>query len=205
MSGGRDEAMFTGLVEALGEVEAVQPRDAGLRLSVRHPALAAELRLGESVAVDGVCLSVIEVGADQFAFDVGPETLVRTTLGDLRPGHAVNLERALRLGDRLGGHWVQGHVDGVGRIAAKEARGEWQIVWFETPPLLTRQMVVKGSVAVDGVSLTIVDLYRDRFSVMLIPHTLQQTTLGRKQVGDRVNLETDILAKYVQRLLTGTE
>jgi riboflavin synthase len=197
--------MFTGLVEALGEVEAVQPRDAGLRLSVRHPALAAELRLGESVAVDGVCLSVIEVGADQFAFDVGPETLVRTTLGDLRPGHAVNLERALRLGDRLGGHWVQGHVDGVGRIAAKEARGEWQIVWFETPPLLTRQMVVKGSVAVDGVSLTIVDLYRDRFSVMLIPHTLQQTTLGRKQVGDRVNLETDILAKYVQRLLTGTE
>jgi len=205
VSGGRDEAMFTGLVEALGEVEAVQPRDAGLRLSVRHPALAAELRLGESVAVDGVCLSVIEVGADQFAFDVGPETLVRTTLGDLRPGHAVNLERALRLGDRLGGHWVQGHVDGVGRIAAKEARGEWQIVWFETPPLLTRQMVVKGSVAVDGVSLTIVDLYRDRFSVMLIPHTLQQTTLGRKQVGDRVNLETDILAKYVQRLLTGTE
>ncbi len=205
MSGGRDEAMFTGLVEALGEVEAVQPRDAGLRLSVRHPALAAELSLGESVAVDGVCLSVIEVGSDRFAFDVGPETLVRTTLGDLRPGYAVNLERALRLGDRLGGHWVQGHVDGVGRIAAREARGEWQIVWFETPPLLSRQMVVKGSIAVDGVSLTIVDLYRDRFSVMLIPHTLQQTTLGRKQIGDRVNLETDILAKYVQRLLTGTE
>lgn len=197
--------MFTGLVEALGEVQAVQPREAGLRLSVRHPALAAELTLGESVAVDGVCLSVIEVGSDRFSFDVGPETLVRTTLGELRPGYVVNLERALRLGDRLGGHWVQGHVDGVGRIAAKETRGEWQMVWFETPPLLTRQMVIKGSVAVDGVSLTIVDLYRDRFSVMLIPHTLQQTTLGRKQTGDRVNLETDILAKYVQRLLTSTE
>lgn len=197
--------MFTGLVEALGEVQAVQPREAGLRLSVRHPALAAELTLGESVAVDGVCLSVIEVGSDRFSFDVGPETLVRTTLGELRPGYVVNLERALRLGDRLGGHWVQGHVDGVGRIVAKETHGEWQMVWFETPPLLTRQMVIKGSVAVDGVSLTIVDLYRDRFSVMLIPHTLQQTTLGRKQTGDRVNLETDILAKYVQRLLTGTE
>lgn len=197
--------MFTGLVEALGEVEKVEPRDPGIRLTIRHNGLAPELRLGESVAVDGVCLSVVEIGPESFVFEVGPETLTRTTLGELRPGHLVNLERALRIGDRLGGHWVQGHVDGVGRLAAREVRGDWHMVWIETPALMTRQMVIKGSVAVDGVSLTIVDLHRDRFSVMLIPHTLQNTTLGRKQVGDRVNLETDILAKYVQRLLTGTD
>lgn len=197
--------MFTGLIEALGQVEAVAQQPPGMRLTVRHADMARQLSRGESVAVDGVCLSVVEAAADCFAFDVGPETLARTTLGGLQPGHVVNLERALRVGDRLGGHWVQGHVDGVGRILSRQTQGEWQVVWFETPPLLTRQMVVKGSVAVDGVSLTIVDLHRDRFSVMLIPHTLQQTTLGRKQVGDRVNLETDILAKYVQRLLTGME
>jgi len=197
--------MFTGLVEALGEVIAVEPRPPGLCLTVRHAGLAEQLRVGESVALDGVCLTVTERVGECFRFELGPETLARTTLGQLQAGRPVNLERALRLGDRLGGHWVQGHVDGVGRILSRHPQGDWQTVWIETPPLLTRQMVVKGSVAVDGVSLTIVELYRDRFSVMLIPHTLQQTTLGHKQAGDAVNLETDILAKYVHRLLTASE
>jgi len=194
-------AMFTGLVEALGEVTAVVDEGPGRRLGLRH-SMAAELEVGESVAVNGVCLTVVEVCTPCFSFQAGPETLARTNLGVLRPGDFVNLERSLRLGDRLGGHWVQGHVDGVGSLAKRIPHGEWDMVWFACPVQLARQLVSKGSVAVDGVSLTVVDVEDDRFSVALIPHTLNCTTLGRRKVGELVNLETDILGKYVLRYLS---
>jgi riboflavin synthase len=192
--------MFTGLVEALGTVRGLAPGGPGRRLTVAA-GLASELALGESVAVNGACLTVVARDAETFAFDVGPETLARTNLGGLRPGDRVNLERALRLGDRLGGHLVQGHVDGVGRVENRRAEGEWVTVWFRCPPALAAEMVPKGSVAVDGVSLTLVDVAVDRFNVALIPHTLSATTLGLKGPGDAVNLETDILGKYVVKYL----
>ena len=194
--------MFTGLVERMGEVRRVDPDGAGGCVVVLNaPGLAAELSLGESIAANGACLTVVERDAESFRFQAGPETLLRTNLGELVLGDRVNLERALRLSDRLGGHLVQGHIDGVGRIAERSRQGEWETVWFSCPPELTRQMVRKGSIAVDGVSLTLVDLAADRFSVMLIPHTLENTTLGFKQSGATVNLETDLIAKYVQRLV----
>jgi riboflavin synthase len=194
--------MFTGLVERMGEVRRIEPDGEGGRVIVlAAPGFAAELTLGESVAVNGACLTVIEQVGDSFTFQAGSETLLRTNLGELAAGDNVNLERALRLSDRLGGHLVQGHVDGVGRILDRTRQGEWETVWFSCPKELTRQMVSKGSIAVDGVSLTLVEVAADRFSVMLIPHTLTHTTLGFKQPGATVNLETDLIAKYVQRLL----
>jgi riboflavin synthase len=196
--------MFTGLVERMGEVRRIDPDGAGGRvICLAAPGFATELSLGESVAVNGACLTVIERGVESFTFQAGPETLLRTNLGELATGDRVNLERALRLSDRLGGHLVQGHIDGVGRIAERSRRGEWETVRFACPHDLTRQMVVKGSLAVDGVSLTLVDVSKDGFTVMLIPHTLANTTLGFKQSGASVNLETDIVAKYVQRLVSG--
>jgi riboflavin synthase len=195
--------MFTGLVEVLGTVQRVEAGGSGRHLVVSVPTYAAELALGESVAVNGACLTVVEHNAATCRFEVGPETLRRTNLGELVSGDRVNLERSLRLGDRLGGHLVQGHVDGLGRIAERRRQGEWELVWFSCAPELTAQMVPKGSVAVDGVSLTLVDVTADRFSVALIPHTLAQTTLGFKPVGAHVNLETDLLAKYVWKCLRG--
>ncbi len=198
--------MFTGLVEALGVVHTLAEEPAGRRLVVEHPAIAGQVRLGESVAVNGACLTVVAIEPGErgdrgtFTFQLGPETLAKTNLGSLRSGDRVNLERALRVGDRLGGHWVQGHVDGLGRIAQRRLEGDYEIVWFECPAEITAQMVPKGSVALDGVSLTLIEVEPARFSVMLIPHTLAQTTLGFKQPGDAVNLETDILAKYVAAL-----
>jgi riboflavin synthase len=192
--------MFTGLVEALGTVERVEGDGAGgCHLVVAAPGLAAGLAVGESVAVNGACLTVVEHDAETFRFQAGPETLRRTNLGDLAAGDRVNLERSLRVGDRLGGHIVQGHVDGVGHVAERQRQGDWETVWFTCPPDLARQMVPKGSVAVDGVSLTLVDVGRDRFSVALIPHTLANTTLGFKAAGAAVNLETDLFAKYVHK------
>jgi riboflavin synthase len=192
--------MFTGLVEALAEVADVADDAHGRRLTLRWDA-ADQLNVGESVAVNGVCLTVIHTSPPRFALEAGPETLAKTNLGALRPGSRANLERALRAGDRLGGHWVQGHVDGVGVLAKRLRQGEWETVWFQCPASLAMQMVEKGSVAVDGVSLTVVEALADRFSVALIPHTLAATTLGFKQPGDTVNLETDILGKYVARYL----
>lgn len=193
--------MFTGLVEALGEVRQVRDDGTGRQLVIAAPAIAPELTLGESVAVNGACLTVVEHDRAACRFQVGPETLLRTNLGELQPGDGVNLERALRVSDRLGGHLVQGHVDGLGTIVRRERQGEWEFVAFGCPAELTRQMVAKGSVAVDGVSLTLVDVLAEQFSVMLIPHTLAHTTLGRKGPGGRVNLETDLLAKYVWKAL----
>src|SRR5437763_1868311 len=191
--------MFTGLVEALGTVARVAPDGAGGHELVIAAPWAAELTLGESVAVNGACLTVVERSPDDFRVQAGPETLARTNLGELAAGDRVNLERSLRLGDRLGGHLVQGHVDGVGRVAERIPQGDWETVWFACPPALAAQMVPKGSVAVDGVSLTLVDVAADRFSAALIPHTLAATTLGSKRPGATVNLETDLIGKYVAK------
>jgi riboflavin synthase len=193
--------MFTGLVERLGTVRKVAPDGAGTLLEIIEPQLAPELKPGESVAVNGVCLTVVEQGKEAFHFQVGPETLRCTNLGELHVGDRVNLERSLAIGDRLGGHIVQGHVDGVGRIARRQPEKDWDMVWIDCPPELARQMVRKGSIAVDGVSLTLVDVTPASFSVALIPHTLAATTLGFKQPPATVNLETDLFAKYIAKFL----
>jgi riboflavin synthase len=194
--------MFTGLVEALAPVERVEADGDGRALVIAAP-FAADLALGESIAVNGACLTVVAHDAHTCRFQAGPETLRRTNLGELRPGERVNLERALRVGDRVGGHLVQGHVDGLGRVASRRRQAEWEVVWFAAPAELAAQLVPKGSVAVDGVSLTVVDVTADGFSAALIPHTLAQTTLGFKPPGASVNLETDVLAKYVWKCLGG--
>ncbi len=193
--------MFTGLIEALGTVREQTATGAGRRLVIAERAIAGELRLGESVAVNGVCLTVVAHDAETFAFEAGPETLTRTNLGALSAGDRVNLERSLRVGDRLGGHFVQGHVDGVGRVERHLRQGEWLSVWFSCAGELAAHMVSKGSVAVDGVSLTLVDVEANGFSVALIPHTLEHTTLGYKVPGAAVNLETDVLAKCVWKFV----
>jgi riboflavin synthase len=197
--------MFTGLVELRAAVDQLVPDPPGVRLVVRAPLLARETNIGASIAVNGCCLTVVEVGDETFGFDAGAETLSRTNLGRLRPGGVVNLERSLKIGDRLGGHFVTGHIDGVGHLDQRIDDKDWSTFWFRVPQQLTRQMASKGSIAVDGVSLTLVDVERERFSVALIPHTLEVTTLGPMQVGDPVNLETDVLAKYVEQQLRGDE
>ncbi len=193
--------MFSGIVEALGTVVEVCPEPPGCKLWVQEPRIVPEVRVADSVAVNGCCLTVVEVEGDRMAFDVGPETLRRTNLGRLTPGSRVNLERSLRVGDRLGGHFVTGHIDDVGTLLQRTDQGDWSFCWFQVPRRLSRQMAPKACIAVDGVSLTIVDSEPDRFSVALIPYTLAVTTLGLLKVGDPVNLETDLLAKYVQRLI----
>jgi riboflavin synthase len=193
--------MFTGLVEAMGSVQSLTATGAARRLVVSAPTIARQLVLGESVAVNGTCLTVVQSDAKTCTFEIGPETLLRTNLEVLRVQDRVNLERSLRVGDRLGGHMVQGHVDGVGQIVRKEQDGEWVTMALTCPSELTTQMIPKGSIAVDGISLTLVHVTPDGFSVMLIPHTLANTTLGFKQPGDPVNLETDQLAKYVKKYL----
>lgn len=195
--------MFTGLVETLASVQRVDAEGAGRRLVIAGRDLAATAKIGDSIAINGACLTVVAREGDALHFQAGPETLRRTNLGDVKAGDQVNLERPLCLADRLGGHLVQGHVDGIGHIAERIEQGEWHLVWFRCAPELTGQMVPKGSVAVDGVSLTLVDVTADRFSVALIPHTLARTTLGRKPIGSAVNIETDILAKYVAKLVQG--
>lgn len=189
--------MFTGLVEALAAVQSNEITGAGSRLVVADARIAPELAIGESVAVNGTCLTVVARDVASFAFEVGPETLRRTNLGELKPGDRVNLERSMRMSDRLGGHLVTGHIDGLGQVDQRLPDGEWVTVWFRCPRDLAAQLVTKGSVAVDGISLTVVDVEPERFSVALIPHTLEVTTLGFKGPGTTVNLETDLLAKYV--------
>ncbi|APW61883.1 riboflavin synthase [Paludisphaera borealis] len=193
--------MFTGLVEAMGRIERTADEDAGKRLTITWPGLDGVLALGESVAINGCCLSVVAAGPDVFEVQAGPETLLRTNLGAKKPGDAVNLERAVRVGDRLGGHFVQGHVDATAVVRDRRREGEWEFFAFNIDPAWTVLMVPKGSIAVDGVSLTLVDVETDGFSIMLIPHTLAATTFGLLEPGARVNVETDVLAKHVQKLL----
>jgi riboflavin synthase len=195
--------MFTGLVESLGTVRRIDRAGSGSRLIIEAPLVAAGVHAGDSVAINGACLTVVEHDQETLLFEAGPETLLRTNLGELKPRDRVNLERALRVGDRLGGHLVQGHIDGTGQIVDCQREGEWQVVWFQCPAALAEQMVPKGSVTVDGVSLTLVEVTANRFSVALIPHTLNNTVLGLKTPGATVNLETDILAKYVWKCLRG--
>jgi riboflavin synthase len=194
--------MFTGLVQALGSVREATDAHGGRRLRIAEPVLAPKLELGESVATDGVCLTVVARADDWFEVEVGPETLAKTTLGRLVPGGRVNLERALRVGDALGGHFVTGHVDCVGTVLDGAITGDWVTVWFGFPAGgFDALLVEKGAIAVDGVSLTVVEARSDRFSVMLIPHTREHTTLGLKKLGSAANLEFDLLAKHVQKLL----
>jgi len=197
--------MFSGIVEALGTVAEIRQEPPGCRLMIREPRVAAETKVADSISVNGCCLTVVEVEADVFGFQAGPETLSRTNLGDLQPGSPVNLERALMVGDRLGGHFVSGHIDGTGVLLERKDQGDWSDFWFGISPRIAVEMAPKGSIAVDGVSLTIVNSEPERFSVALIPYTLAVTTLGPLKVGDRVNLETDLLAKYVQRLVEAKE
>ncbi len=195
--------VFTGLVAGLGRLERAIDENAGRRLEISSPGLAddGELRLGESIAINGCCLTAIAVALDRFEVQAGPETLARTNLGSQRAGGRVNLERALKVGDRLGGHFVSGHIDTTAVLRERRREGEWEFLAFGIEPRWTPLLVAKGSIAVDGVSLTLVDVWPDSFSVMLIPHTLAVTTLGIIQPGDRVNIEVDILAKHVQKLL----
>ena len=200
--------MFTGIVEGLGTVVGLTRAGPGIDLTVQPEdaiRAAEEAQVGESVAINGCCLTVIRVESAGWVFQAGAETLSRTNLGLLQQGDPVNLERSLRASDRLGGHFVQGHIDGVGAVDTIEEDGEWTTMWFRVPARLTRQMVEKGSVAVDGVSLTHVVVEPDRFSVALIPHTLEVTTLGRRGVGDMVNIETDIIGKYMEKMLSGDD
>ncbi|WZO98448.1 riboflavin synthase [Isosphaeraceae bacterium EP7] len=195
--------MFTGLVQVLGRLDRSEVQEQGRRLTIAWPGLdgSEPFALGESIAVNGCCLTVVHAEADAFDAEAGPETLLRTNLGELAAGAPVNLERSLRLGDRLGGHFVQGHVDTTATLLERRPEGEWQFLAFGIAPEWTTLLVEKGSIAVDGVSLTLVSVGPDRFSVMLIPHTLAATTLGTLKVGDRVNIEADMLAKHVRKLL----
>ena len=193
--------MFTGLVEDVGTVVAVGPRGTGRLLTVRTRIPLAEVDLGASIAVNGVCLTAEGFRDDTFTVTAGRETLDVTSVGGLVPGARVNLERALRLGDRLGGHLVQGHVDGVGRVKTVRSASESVVVWIDLPAALQRYVAVKGSITVDGVSLTVNELSGGACRVNLIPHTVASTTFGDRRAGDPVNLEVDLLARYVERLL----
>ena len=196
--------MFTGLVEARGSVVELIDEPPARRLEVEVGSeWVVDSAIGDSVAINGCCLTVVSIGSSTLSFEAGAETLARTNLGDLSGGDPVNLERPLAAGGRLGGHFVQGHIDGTAEVMEVTRDGDWVTMWFQVPGSLAMGLVPKGSVAVDGVSLTVVEVVSDRFSVALIPHTLEVTTLGIRQAGSRVNIETDILAKYVQKLVAG--
>ncbi|MCA9187872.1 MAG: riboflavin synthase [Pirellulaceae bacterium] len=197
--------MFTGLVHGMGQVAQCIVQPPGMRLVIATSgdltAIADQATIGQSIAINGCCLTVVEVAGQHLHFEAGAETLSRTNLGKLNPGARVNLETSLQVGQAVGGHFVTGHIDCVGQCAERRDEGEWSTLYFTVPSRWMRQMASKGSVAVDGVSLTLVDVQDDRFSVALIPHTLNITTLGSLQLGDEVNIETDVLAKYVERSL----
>lgn len=193
--------MFTGIIQSTGRIERMTPRGGGVRLTLAPKKRFARLALGESIAVNGACLTVTSLLGARFTVDASPETLRRTTFGRLERGARVNLERSLRLGDRLGGHIVQGHVDGVGSVDAITPEGDWVLYRFKAPAALRPYLVEKGSIAVDGVSLTVFGLKGGTFTVALIPHTLKETTLGDRVPGDPVNLEADVLLKQIAAML----
>ena len=194
--------MFTGIVEALGSVAETEDRGDAVRLTVRGPEVLGDARPGDSIAVDGCCLTVAELRDDAFTADVMRQTLLLTTLGRRTAGDPVNLERAVTASTRLGGHLMSGHVDATATVLAREPSPHWELVRVSLPAALSRYVVPQGSVAVDGVSLTVVDVGADSFTVSLIPETLARTTLGTRQPGDRVNLETDVIARHVEKLIT---
>jgi len=196
--------MFSGIVQSVGRVARIEQRGGDVRLAIAARDFAPdEIRLGDSIAIAGVCLTVVDLDAAQLAFDVSVETLNVTTLGKLAPGAEVNLEKALRLADRLDGHLVSGHVDGVGRVMAIESEARSQRWTFEAPLALAKYIASKGSIAIDGTSLTVNEVDGARFGVNLIPHTIAVTTFKDRRVGDAVNLEVDMIARYVERLLRG--
>jgi riboflavin synthase len=199
--------VFTGIVEELGEIVRIDVAGNSARITVRGPLVTGDAARGDSIAINGVCLTVTGMQDGEFSADVMGETLDHSSLGELRPGASVNLERPMRLDGRLGGHIVQGHVDGTGTIMARQPAGDWETMRISMPASLARYVVLKGSVAVDGISLTVSGLGDDAggswFEVSLIPETLARTTLGRKQPGEVVNIEVDMIAKYVERLLAG--
>lgn len=193
--------MFTGLIQRIGKLDGLHRSGQGMCLAVRVEPPLVDVESGESIAVDGVCLTVTEPGNSRFVADISPETLSRTTLGTKRPGDPVNIERALRLSDRLGGHLVSGHVDDTGRVVEVRQMGGFTEVWFEADRTLGRYIVEKGSICVDGVSLTVAECREATFSVALVPATIQSTTLSTLRPGRQVNLEIDMLARYVEKLL----
>jgi riboflavin synthase len=193
--------VFTGIVEELGTIAAIEGDGDGLQLQIEAPALAPLSHVGDSINVSGCCLTVVAVRGSTLAFEVVPESLRRTALGDLAPGAAVNLEDALRAGEPYGGHIVQGHVDGVGELVERRQEGIGAWLRFQAPDNVQRYLIEKGSVTVAGVSLTVAELHDDGFAVAIVPHTLQVTTFGTLAVGDFVNLEADMIARYVERLL----
>ncbi|NMA14887.1 MAG: riboflavin synthase, partial [Clostridia bacterium] len=193
--------MFTGLVEELGTLTSIVKGARSARLLIGASRVLEDGKIGDSIAVNGVCLTVVAINEKGFQADVMAETLNKSNLGDLRPGEKVNLERALRLSDRLGGHLVSGHIDGVGKIIRQEVMDIAIVTEIEAPPELLKYIIPKGSVAIDGISLTVVSVEENSFTVSLIPHTAKVTSLGFKQVGDKVNLETDIIGKYIERMV----
>ena len=193
--------MFTGLIQAVGTVADLKQAPPGRRLTIEAPQIAAASHVGDSIAIAGCCLTVVDVTGGLLAFEAGPETLARTRLGRLIVGDKVNLEPSLRVGEAMGGHFVTGHIDAVGIVRRRSDDAAWSTVWIEVRSAHSALLAPQGSVAVDGVSLTVVETERDAFSVALIPHTLAVTTLERLATGDAVNLEFDLLAKYVRRLL----
>ena len=194
--------MFTGLVESTGKITTLEPQGPGMRIVVDAGGLADGVNIGDSIANNGCCLTVIAIDGTCLAFEAGPETLAKTSLGGKQVGDLLNLERSLQVGNRLGGHLVTGHVDAAGILDERLDDEQWSTFWFKVPQQLTRQMAPKGSITVEGVSLTLVDVEAERFSVALIPHTLEVTTLGKLQPGSIVNLETDLLAKYVEQQMS---
>ncbi len=194
--------MFTGIVEELGTVESITDQGDAVRLTVRGPVVTDDAGLGDSIAVNGVCLTVAEQGEETFTADVMHETLSKTSLGALEPGGRVNLERAVTPATRLGGHIVQGHVDGTGTLLGRTPSEHWEVVEVSLPAALERYLVPKGSITVDGISLTVVDVLENSFTISLIPETLARTTLGFRQPGDVVNLEVDVIAKYVEKMVS---
>jgi len=193
--------MFTGLVETVAEIAVVIEQPPGRRFTIEAGELAEDAKLGDSISINGCCLTVIAIDGTRLDFEAGEETLSRTNLGGLETGSVVNLERSLAVGDRLGGHYVTGHIDAIGKLVERRDDPPWAHLRFQMPQRLASQVAAKGSIAIDGISLTVVDADCDSFSVALIPHTLEVTTLGNRKVGDAVNLETDVLAKYVERSL----
>ena len=194
--------MFTGIIEGLGTIKEIQPAGQGKRITVEADFVLDQTKIGDSLAVSGACLTAVTVAGKRFEVDVSPETLAKTTFGKARIGERVNLERALRLGDRLDGHLVSGHIDGMGTVKSKKPAGNAVVVTIGVAEPLLRYMIIKGSVAVDGISLTINDCDRNGFEVSIIPHTAKLTTIGFKNIGDLVNIENDMIGKYIERFIT---